>query len=309
MKAAGVISGHFDVRQEAGSGLRDILPYFDRILIGCVNLSYGSIPMKQFVFSSPTRLATFVILDLALWLGSLAAVHAQSHPMPIRQPPLTPVTSNRSTTRNTNKNRFSIANLQAPGNREGGATRGSCPMEGTQRLTALMPEGSSGRTISAYPTLYFYIPTHAEHKAELILRDMASGQSRYRHTVTVAQTPGVVAIPLPPAQAPLETDRLYQWQFRLICDPNDRERDVMVTGVVQRVEPSPTLSEQLATAPPTRKPLLFDQAGIWYDALQSIVELHHSDPSLATSQWVSLLQEVGLAPIAQKPIVSCCSPP
>lgn len=273
--------------------------------------------MKQFVFSSPSRLATFVILDLALWLGSLAAVHAQSHPTPIRHPPLTSVTSNRSTTRNTtpsttrntNKNRFSIANLQAPGNREGGATRGSCPMEGTQRLTALMPEGSSGRTISAYPTLYFYIPTHAEHKAELILRDMASGQSLYRHTVTVAQTPGVVAIPLPPAQAPLETDRLYQWQFRLICDPNDRERDLTVTGVVQRVEPSPILSQQLATAPPTRKPLLFDQAGIWYEALQSIVELRHSDPSLATSQWVTLLQEVGLAPIAQKPLVSCCSLP
>ncbi len=265
--------------------------------------------MKRFVFSSPTRVAAFVILDLALWLGSLAAVHAQSHPTSIRHPPLTPVTSNRSTTSNTNKSRFPIANLQAPGNREGGATRGSCPTEGTQRLTALMPEGSSGRTISAYPTLYFYIPTHAEHKAELILRDMASGQSLYRHTVTVAQTPGVVAVPLPTAQAPLETDRLYQWQFRLICDPNDRERDLTVTGVVQRVEPSPILSQQLATAPPTRKPLLFDQAGIWYEALQSIVELRHSDPSLATSQWVTLLQEVGLDPIAQKPIVSCCSPP
>lgn len=230
--------------------------------------------------------------------------NAQS-PSPLR--PI--VTTAQSGTSNATKSRFPIANLQAPGNREGGATRGSCLTAEAQRLTALMPEGSSGRTISPYPTLYFYIPTSAEHQAELQLRDLDSGKSLYRHRVAVAQTPGVIAVSLPTTQAPLEVDRLYQWQFRLICDPDDRERDLVVTGVVQRVQPSPDLSQQLVAAQPARKPALFDQAGIWYEALQSTVELRHSDPSLATQQWMTLLQEVGLTAIAQKPLISCCSQP
>ncbi|WP_448560773.1 DUF928 domain-containing protein [Trichothermofontia sp.] len=261
--------------------------------------------MKRFVFSSTTRVAAFLLLDLAFIVGSFPAVNAQS-PAP-RLPAIaaTPATGTPSTT----KSRFPIANLRAPGNREGGATRGGCATESTQRLTALMPEGSSGRTISAYPTLYVYIPTHTAHKAELLLRDLDSAKSLYRQPITIAQTPGIIAVPFPRDQAPLEVDRLYQWQFRLICDPDDRERDLTVTGIVQRVQPSVDLSQQLATASPNRKPTLFEQAGIWYEALQSIVELSHSDPILANNQWLALLQEVGLAPIAQKPIVSCCSPP
>lgn len=264
--------------------------------------------MKRFVFSSKTsskmRVASFLLLELALLGGSFSAVHAQSTATGTAIA-ATPAISNTRAT----KSRFPIANLQAPGNREGGATRGSCPTEGTQRLTALMPEESSGRTISAYPTLYIYIPTQAAHQAELVLRDLEGGKSLYRHPVTVAKTPGVIAVSLPTDRAPLEIGRLYQWQFRLICDPDDRERDLTVTGVVQRVDPSPELSQALATAQPTRKPLLFEQAGIWYEALHSTVELHHSDPNLATPQWFALLQEVGLTPIAQEPIVACCETP
>lgn len=258
--------------------------------------------MKPFVFSSLTLLSTALFLELALMGSDLPVVNAQP-PNLLLRPGLT--TAQAGTGRAT-KNRFQIANLRAPGNREGGATRGGCVTANTQHLTALMPEGSSGRTISPYPTLYFYVPTIAEHQAELQLRDLDSGKSLYRQQVTVAQTPGIIAVSLPTEQAPLEVERLYQWQFRLICDPGDRERDLVVSGVVQRVLPSADLAQQLATAPPTRKPTLFEQAGIWYEALQSTVELRHSDSSLATQQWTALLQEVGLAAIAEKPLTSCC---
>jgi len=236
--------------------------------------------------------------------GSFLAANAQASGTPTRPLTTTTASSNSSAT----KSRFPIANLQAPGNREGGASRGSC-LTGSQRLTALMPENSSGRTIAAHPTLYVYIPNGGEQQAELLLRDLASGKSLYRQPVTINQTPGVVAVAFPADQPPLEIDRLYQWQFRLICDPDDRERDLTVAGVVQRVQPSPALSQQLATAQPARKAALFEEAGLWYEALQSTAELRQSDPNLATNQWEALLQEVGLAPITQQPIVSCCRQP
>jgi hypothetical protein len=70
------------------------------------------------------------------------------------------------------------------------------------------------------------------------------------------------------------------------------------------VEPSPSLSQQLATATPEEQPQIYAQAGIWYEALATLVKLRQDQPQnpALISQWETLLASVGLEQIADQPI-------
>lgn len=191
-----------------------------------------------------------------------------------------------------------------PGRREGGGTRGGCLAQ-QPALTALMPNTNMGLTVAEYPSFFWYVPQNTAVAGEFVLLDQANAEV-YKTTVPISNQPGVVSVSLPTdgSASALEVGKSYRWYFSLICDPLDRSADVFTSGWIERVEPSPSLSQQLATATPEEQPQIYAQADIWYDALAALVKLRQDQPQnpALISQWETLLASVGLEQIADQPI-------
>jgi Domain of Unknown Function (DUF928) len=197
-----------------------------------------------------------------------------------------------------------------PGRREGGGTRGGCLAQaGAQphSLTALIPATNTGRTVTAHPSLFWYVPQNTAAAAEFVLLDAANTEI-YKTILPISQQPGVLSLSLPAdgSVPALEVGKSYRWYFSLICDPLDRSADSFTTGWVQRTEPSTALAQQLSAAAEEEKPLIYASAGIWYEALAGLAELRREQPQNAQvqTQWQTLLESVGLAQIADQPLLS-----
>jgi len=67
---------------------------------------------------------------------------------------------------------------------------------------------------------------------------------------------------------PLEVGKIYYWQLSMICDSQDREKNMLVEEPVQRVELNPNIVNELKKAPPREHPAIYAEAGIWYSSRQ-----------------------------------------
>lgn len=204
-------------------------------------------------------------------------------------------------------------NLDAPsGRRRGGASR--CPdcKSNDKPLTALVPgdrlKSFLALTVAEYPTFWFYVPyaLTPERPVEFVLQDDADNYIYQTEFTAPGMPGGVVSIPIPSKEKPLEIGKRYQWTFS-IQDPSN---PVFVQGFVQRVEEKPTLMSQLKAATPRERIALYATNGIWHDALTTLAELRRTNPQdpTLTAAWVDLLQSVGLDNIATEPVVECCTP-
>jgi len=190
----------------------------------------------------------------------------------------------------------------------GGSRVARCKCENFPQIsvTALVPENKIGRTVSDYPTFFFYLPQPNAELAEFILED-ESGNQIYQQDLTIKNLSGVIGVSIPANTnvPPLEVGKKYTWVFSLVCDPDDRSADKVERGVVQRVELSADILGKLENADPRRKTFIYAQNGIWQDALGTLAAARRAnpnDPDLA-ADWESLLDSVTLGAIAQEPIV------
>ncbi|MFB2892959.1 DUF928 domain-containing protein [Aerosakkonemataceae cyanobacterium BLCC-F50] len=191
-----------------------------------------------------------------------------------------------------------------PGGRGGTGSRGDCPPVDVQ-LTALIPSSNLGSSVEAHPTLWFYIPYKSGEvaAAEFSLQDEQNNDV-YRTNFIVPSTPGTVSLSL--AQAPpLEINKKYQWYVKVYCSQQKLSAPVFIRSWVQRVALKPELVTQLKTATTPRERIAFyAQNGIWYSALTELAKLRAAQPQNATfnNDWASLLQNVGLGNLIQKPV-------
>jgi hypothetical protein len=177
-------------------------------------------------------------------------------------------------------------------------------------LTALIPQSNIGITVAEYPTFFFYIPDAnlGISQGEFVLRN-ENDEEIYKKTVKLKATDSIVTIDLSssPSFPPLEVGKSYSWGFSIIFDERDRSADSYVFGWIKRVEPNSEFQHKLATALPQEKPGIYATNGIWYEALASLATLRCTSPnnSTLTSDWESLLQQVGLPEISKKPLAQC----
>ncbi|MGI0488848.1 DUF928 domain-containing protein [Pantanalinema rosaneae CENA516] len=211
------------------------------------------------------------------------------------------------------------------GRRRGGATRGTvnqgvCPKLPIA-LTALVPAIGEptadaaekpgqvwGNTTQAQPTFWFYTPypQAADYSVRFELRRDGASNSMYRTSLTLPNQPGIVRLQLPDTVS-LEVNQRYRWFLTVDCQPLSDATPVSVEGVIQRVAVNPDLSRSLTNTSALEQAALYAKAGVWYDALTILAELRQQDPQAATN-WRTLLKEVGLGDLADKPIVDCCKP-
>ena len=67
--------------------------------------------------------------------------------------------------------------------------RGGCASNPQQTFTGLVPQNKVGRTVSDYPTFFFYLPPTEAESAEFTLADQ-SGKEIYKQTLTISNLSG-----------------------------------------------------------------------------------------------------------------------
>lgn len=202
-----------------------------------------------------------------------------------------------------------------PGRREGGGTRDprACVKGNPGRLYAMLPDTNLGLTTAAYPRFFWYVPETNASTAEFSLHTV-DGQQKdqtilYRSNFQITGKPGVTSLAIPNGAAvpPLEVGRDYRWRVSLICDPNNRSRDIKVEGWVSRVVPDGSLAQQLRGADPQTRVKLYATQGYWFDTIATLADLRCTRPQDATlaSSWSTLLKSVKLSAIADQPFQQC----
>jgi hypothetical protein len=182
-----------------------------------------------------------------------------------------------------------------PGRRIGGGSRYPCPAVKLP-LTALMPETNWGKTISTHPSFGFYVPYSSEqvNMGEFVLQKI-EGNDVYRMRFTLPKASGIVSLNVPSTKAPLETNKLYRWYFKLYCGPQQSSTPVFVEGWVQRVTMTSEVEKQLQTTKQAEYAVYTDN-NIWYDAIAHLLELRLAYPLDAKldRDWMELLSSKGV---------------
>jgi hypothetical protein len=201
-----------------------------------------------------------------------------------------------------------FSDVGRPRRRRGGGSRGSCLIANKPPLTALVPNSSTGFTLSQSPSFWFYLPyaLNEQHSIEFVLKD-SQDNLVYAKTFTGDKTtPGIVNLRLPESVI-LDTAQSYEWYLLVQCDAENQERFVFVNGAIRRLE-RPALQQQLAVLPVSNHSRLYASENIWYDALDGVATQLQDAPQQGEvrTDWLQLLQSVGLTELAAEPIVPCC---
>ncbi|MEA5593314.1 DUF928 domain-containing protein [Rivularia sp. UHCC 0363] len=197
------------------------------------------------------------------------------------------------------------SNRGRPSKRRGMGSRGDCPAANIP-LTALIPENKIGKVVEANPTFWFYIPYQASKipVGEFVLQDEADNDV-YRTKFPINKGEGIVSINLGSGKT-LETDKIYQWYFKLNCSGDKLSTPIYVHGWVQRVALQPLQQKQLITSSSPRQRFAFyAQNDIWYSALTELVKLKQANPQskIVAEYWLRLLNDVGLQELSKEPIL------
>ena len=186
--------------------------------------------------------------------------------------------------------------------------KGGCYSSG-KPLTALLPSSQLGVTVAEYPALVVYMPVLGTEPSTIpveFVLETQSGEEVYKATFQTSQMSGIVTLSLPNTAglSPLKIGEDYYWHFSVICNENERSQDLVVGGVVRRVELNSNLKEQLSLASAKEQAELYAAAGIWQDAVSTLVQLRRDNPKdlELAADWEKLLKAVDLGNIAQEPI-------
>jgi len=261
-----------------------------------------------------TRSSRFTLLAVALTLGLAVNVPAQ---VQAQTSPSSP--SNNLVNRGTNSFRPPRGpGPSAPVNTIAGGTRGACkereespspssPASGIGKEEspyALIPASGIGKTVAEYPTLFWYMPKTSASRVEFVLRD-ANDKEVYKTTYRLAKSadgvvgaPGVMGLTIPSLAnlSPLEIGQEYKWELTLICNYPYRDSDIVVEGKIKRVALDPILARRVQLATPQQRVALYKKAGLWHEALSTMIELQRdrpNDPNLAAT-WDNLLESQGM---------------
>ncbi|MCT7954853.1 DUF928 domain-containing protein [Laspinema palackyanum] len=204
----------------------------------------------------------------------------------------------------------------APGRRIGGGTRGNCP-KSASGMIALVPENNLGLTLSDTPTFLFYVPKIEEASSgpiemEFLLVDESDPenvQEIYQHRVPLPAGGGTIALTLPDDEnlPPLQVNQLYSWYFSLICNPKASDPSILsLGGWIERVEPSPTLTQELEQLTSRDRIAVYEREILWFDAIGTLAQLLQDNPNdpILRPKWNALLESINLSEVAQAPFLN-----
>ena len=207
-----------------------------------------------------------------------------------------------------NETESSSSNYGMPTHRRDGGSRGddnNCIAE-NRNLVALIPENTVAVTASASPQLFFYVPkTNKQQTLEFVLRDERDRLIYEAFLTTEGQ--GIISVEIPNDVESnlLQANQNYHWYLSMICNPQQRSRDLVVEGWMRQAAIDPAIETQLESLNVVEKADLYHEQGFWHDALSILVEEKNKPgkTALVTDKWSELLESVGLGDIATEPMI------
>lgn len=199
-----------------------------------------------------------------------------------------------------------------PTHRRNGGSRGvedGCLADAESRnLIALVPEKNVGINTAKSPQIFFYIPKINQQKPlEFVLRNEQDELIYEAFLQTTGD--GIIGIEVPDNVSAnlLETDRNYHWYLSIVCNFQQRSRDLVVEGWLHQGDVDLATKNELNTASAIEQAELYHQQGYWYDALAVLADTHQSsnqqEQPIIREKWTELLGSVGLDNLAQKPFI------
>jgi hypothetical protein len=177
--------------------------------------------------------------------------------------------------------------------RVGGGSRGA--EGGNISLEVLVPD-QIALTTKVQPSLYWYQSKAAKTRCEVTLTQPKKAKPLLVLQSTGKTEAGIHAVKLSDYKVKLTPNVVYKWSVALVVDPENRSQDILANGVIEAIDPSPALAAKLASANDADRAAIYADAGIWYDALDSLSTLIEKSPQdqALHDQRAKLLTQVGL---------------
>lgn len=182
---------------------------------------------------------------------------------------------------------------------DGGSRAGGAKLPS---LSVLTPDHVAFTT-QAQPSLFWFqdgpAPKGVNARFELTLVDPKNPQPvlKVGNALSSQQDvgPGVRRIQLARHNVKLDPGVAYKWSVALVPDSKNRSQDLVASGAIKMIPPSPELTAELANAD-ADKVSAFAAKGVWYDALTALSDQIDAAPKDATlrASRADLLQQVGL---------------
>ena len=182
--------------------------------------------------------------------------------------------------------------------RVGGATRGWGEVQ-LPMVAVLAPE-HTGLTIKSQPSLFWYMSDPTPILVEVTLIEEGAVKAAAELTIRNTNRSGIFRLDLTQHGVTLKPGVEYEWSVAMILDPEERSRDIIAQGFLERVEPPAAFAAQLATASKQELQYLYADGGFWYDAMEAVSDLIETDPANQAfrAQRSALLEQVRLPEVA-----------
>ncbi len=168
-------------------------------------------------------------------------------------------------------------------------------------LSALTPE-HAGLTANDQPTLFWHLSALPTHPLELTVSvDRAPRPLLITH-LPVPTQPGIQRVRLADYGVRLDTGVSYRWYVAIVPDAEQRSKDIIAGGGIERAHLPQSLHGQLEQTDATMRYYLYAETGFWYDALTALSDLIDAAPgdTQLRQQRAALLTQVGLDDIASE---------
>ena len=173
----------------------------------------------------------------------------------------------------------------APAQRVAGGVRGNVALP---RPTALVPE-QLGLTSRAAPSLFWHLDGAPPEGVRLFftLAELQGGKPVKEMELQAPSGVGIQRLRLTEHDIELTSNRPYTWTIALVSDMNDRSRDIVTRGSIERRPWPPGWTQDAAH---------FAAFGYWYDALETLSNRLAAQPddAIARAQRRSLLEQAQL---------------
>ena len=179
----------------------------------------------------------------------------------------------------------------APGGRVGGASRGAGKLAATlPSIELIAPLDHTGETVSAMPTLYFYVSQPVALPTQFTISAPLRPAPLLEATFASPPARGLYPLRLADYHVQLEPGVVYTWSVSAIVDTNRWSRNVVASATILRV-PAEAAAEAAMRASGASRAAALAGAGLWYDAVAAAADSQNLDRHAALDR---LLTEVGL---------------
>lgn len=190
----------------------------------------------------------------------------------------------------------------SPTRRVGGGTRSA---GGLVPLLAVLAPEHTGQVLKAQPVLYWSVSGQLKQPLTLSISHFDAQRPLQKGAKLLPSTPipppqeaGIYALDLSDYEIELKSGEVYEWELSLQAPGGQR---VITSATIERIEAPSKLAQSLKNAQQRQLPSLYAEAGLWYDAIESLSALikEHPQDTLLRAARAGLLKQVGLPQVAE----------